>query len=269
MLSPDGQWIAYLDDHQLWMKRLDGSVTRKLTTHPTSQVRVLLSGWSPDSQSFLFHQSEIHCEDDCPAFPRDLSQGFYLATTRDPAARFVPKLEGFDVWEPDSQHVLYQAGLGSGQYELRRGSLNGAAFQAVQKVTAPFGFSQLTMRGDEIAFVMDNRVQRSHADGSAHFDVTPKGEFAEHQWPHHSPDGKHLAYHHKPKGQETLDVVELSTSKVVRSLDCNGCSFAWESPTSLVVLAKEELRRVDLASGASAVIAPKVAVFAVAGDNAD
>ena len=66
----------------VWLRALDGSGDHQITRHGEDEIELLLGGWSPDSQTFLFYQAEAMREDESPPFPPDEQPGFQLASVK-------------------------------------------------------------------------------------------------------------------------------------------------------------------------------------------
>ncbi len=260
MLSADGQWLAYLQGGKLSVRRLAGGAPQVLSKTPERSVATMISGWSPDSQSLLFHLGQVDDMDGTP-MPKSVKEGFYVARAPDWKVEPVADLPAFEVWLADSEHVLYQSEMRP--YRLMRAAIDGPKAELLlEDPELTFGFSQLTSFGDEIAYNGERKLVRSKLDGSGLTDVSPEGPFAYYQSPRFSPAGQHVAYN----AGEDVEVIELATGTRSKLTSCanKGCRFRWDSPTSVLVLGGGKLSRVQL-GGASEVIADGVAGFYVAG----
>ena len=257
-LSPDGQWLAYLQGGKLGVRRLDGGEPRRLTKHSPRNVSTLISGWSPDSQALLFHLGQVDDMDGTP-MPKDVAPGFHLARAPDFEIEPVAGLERFDAWLPDSRHVIYQSETGT-PTKLMRAAIADGEGELLHETDAQFGFGQLTVFGEHIAYVRHTKVVRSKLDGSEPLDVTPDGPFAYYQWPRFSPDGARIAY----TTRADVEVFDPATGARSTVIACERCRFGWDSPGSLLVLDNGALRRVTL-DGAATPIADDVAGFFLAG----
>lgn len=90
--SPDGQWIAFELDHDLWKVRPDGSDRTRLTEKRDARR----PAWSPDSQWIAFGQFDAEGKaDDIWAVRADGSR--FLRVTWDPAPEWDP------AWAPDGR----------------------------------------------------------------------------------------------------------------------------------------------------------------------
>lgn len=257
-LSPDGQWLAYLQGGKLHVRRLDGGEPQRLTKHSPRNVSTLISGWSPDSQALLFHLGQVDDMDATP-MPKDVTPGFHLARLPDWKLEPVAGLERFETWLPDSLHVLYQSETGR-PIKLLRAAIADGKGEVLQETDVQFGFGQLTVFGQHIAYVRHTRIVRDKLDGSELLEVTPDGPFAYYQWPRFSPDGARIAYITKTD----VEVFEPATGARSTVTGCDRCRYGWDSPDSVLVLENGALRRVGL-DGAATPIAGEVAGLFIAG----
>ncbi len=265
-LSPDGSWLAFIvkNGSTLTLRRVDGTREAIVATYPTDSVELLISGWAPDGQSLLYHLGEVD-DDEGTRLPRGALAGFYRVQLADLKPTRVPGLAAFEAWLADGSGVIYQREVDrEGTFSaLMRVELAPAAKPiSLYEIDAPFGFGQLTLRGDEVVFVHDAAIVRSKLDGSGRESLTPRGQFAQYQRPRRSPDGERLAY----LDERTIKVITLEQKEPMTVLTCEArrCEYAWESDDSLLVVDSGELRRVGL-DGAATPIADRVLGFAVAG----
>jgi hypothetical protein len=195
--------------------------------------------------------------------PRDVKQGFSLLRLAEMQVEYVDSIEGFTAWQDDNRGWLYHMPTPQRATALMRFDITTRQRETLHEITAPFGFGNLAVHGDEIAYVSENRVVRSRLDGSGREELTPSGEFAQYAWPAYSPDGTRLAY----LDRLDLQVIELRSRAKTKLARCSdkGCRFAWESPTSILLVDQNTLQRVGL-DGTSTVVASDVAQLVVAGE---
>jgi Tol biopolymer transport system component len=201
--SPDGQHIAYHEDYQVFVARLDGSEKRHIVTgNPFNFV----PQWSPDGQWLLFVSGEHY---DCHPYivRKDGSELRKLAERR--GYRGVVEVlrspdfhsESSDVpaWHPDGGSIYYTAQVGS-CVELMRAFLDGTAVPLTRSAdgvrhyhpaASPDG--QWILFGSDRSGTMQLYVAR--ADGSDQRAVTdvPAGWCAMHgRWQPVAADLEHL-----------------------------------------------------------------------------
>jgi hypothetical protein len=261
-LSPDGEWLAVLTAGKLWVHRIDGSQEKQITKHQRSRVDIYITGWSPDSQTLLFYQGEVQTMTGAP-LPRGVKPGFHLLRLADMQVEHVDAVESFAAWQGDNHGWLYQARTPQRATALMRFDSTARTSEALHEIKAPFGFGHLDVHGDHIAYVGDKQVVRSRLDGSGREELTPTGDFAQYGPLVLSPDGTRLAY----LSRLDLEVVELGPRAKTTLARCSdkGCQFAWESPTSILLVDKNTLQRVGL-DGTSTVVASDVALLVTAGE---
>jgi hypothetical protein len=228
-------------------------------------VTVLISGFSPDSATLLFEQHEVQGDAGLP-LPADVQPGFTLLTLTGFAARHLPTLPGFEAWTLGSTRIVLERNA-EGAKELVTYELEGAKLEVQQRLTDNYGFTQLVVGADHIAYVRvpkDGRSQvvRAKLDGSALVELSPEGDFTQYQWPKLSVDGKQVAYR---DGTRIVKVsIDGGTPSEVTTCTSGDCDHSWESNTGLVVRDGPELTRHE--DGTQTVIANDVIGFAIAGD---
>ena len=266
-LSPDGRWLAYGLSGRLWLAPVDGTAPpQKITEFAEGEVDLLLSGWSPDSQTLLFHQGKPMGEEmgeEPPPLPASVKEGFTLLTLTGRRVDHLAQLEGFDTWDSDNQHVFFARSKPDRGTDIVRADLRGGAAAVLQETADPNGFGQLARCGNDLAYLLKSRIERSKPDGASLVHVTPPGAFAEYQWPVCSPDYVYTAWTHRvdatPNGDSAIEVT--TAGRPLQTLDrCKGgcAKFGWESPTTILVLDTGEVRRLGL-DGSRATVATGVA----------
>lgn len=97
-ISPDGQWIAYTSNGDIWVIRPDGSDEQRLTTHPAQDQS---PAWSPDGTQIAFHSDRSAKEFRFDIFVMDTDGSNVTQITTDPA------IEGSPSWAPDGSALTY------------------------------------------------------------------------------------------------------------------------------------------------------------------
>jgi hypothetical protein len=268
VLSGDAQWLAYLDDGRLQLARVDGTANHRITKHKGNRVTVLISGFSPDSSRLMFYQGEVESEEGTP-LPKGVVQGSHELTLADRKVEPRTSLEAFTSYTDDGLHVVFQRQLVPARttalflYDLETG-----AEEELQRTEETFGYSQLVLHGERIAYLHSPAEGRSiiSADdlrGGKRIDVSPEASFAQLQWPHISLDGHHVSY----TDGTSLKVRTFAADDVPRTLmTCatRHCRHAWDGATTVIVLDGGQLSRVGL-EGKVTALASDVEGFVVAG----
>lgn len=264
VLSPDGSLLAFGRRGRLYLGRTDGSAPPEAITRFTQgEVRLLLGGFSPDGQTLLFHHGRRIGEDTDPPLPPGFVEGFHLLHVSARKVEPIPTLEGFDTWDSDSRHVIYDHPIAQQRSRLMRGDTRGDPPVTLQETANPWGFGQVEGCGPEITFVLEAQMIRGNPDGSGRRPIGPKGVFAEYQSPRCSPGGAHVLYRHRPgkapNEPTTIEVAVAGAAAPVTLLRCAGnCPDAgWESDNSVLVLSQGVLHRVGL-DGQKTMIASQV-----------
>lgn len=257
-ISPDGRWVAEARDG-VWLRALDGSGDHQITRHGEDEIELLLGGWSPDSQSFLFYQAEAMREDESPPFPPDEQPGFQLASVKDFGHRRID-LAGFDVWDVDSQHVLYVDQFGDAPTgRLVRADLVGGA-----PVDAGLceGCSQLERVGGTLAYLRGAGVAYRPIDGSAPEVMLATGGWAEYQWGTLSPSGAMIAVAHRVNDVNRIEVTATAGAPALRPVHtcASLCDHAWHTDGSLWIVDGGKVTEVTL-DGAATPIADDAATL--------
>jgi hypothetical protein len=266
VLSGDGQWLAYLDAGRLQLVRLDGSAKHRITKHKGSKVEVLISGFSPDSSRLMFYQGEVQSEEGTP-LPRDVVQGLHELLLADLTIAPKTSLQAFTTYTADGRHVLFQRQQPDRSNVLIRFDLDTGAEEEVARIDSPFGFSQLVLHGERIAYTYSpaqgrSRIATHTLRGDARKDVSPEGKFAQLQWPRISLDGTHVTY-----TDETALIIHTladDTSRTLFTCTQRHCEHAFDGASTVLVRDGEQLSRVALDGGVTT-LAEGVKGFVVAG----
>lgn len=178
--SPDGQFITYHQDYQIYLSRADGSDKRRIDTgNPFN----FAPSWSPDGQWILFVSGEHY---DCHPFvvKHDGSQlrkladrGGYRGVV-EPLKHpdFHSESSDIPIWSRDSQGIFFTAKVGD-SIELMAADLNGTIKRLTQS-TAPTRHyhpaaspdGRWLCFGSDRSGIMQLYVART--DGSAAFPIT-------------------------------------------------------------------------------------------------
>ena len=219
-VSPDGRWIAWADELDLWVADLGGASPSKtqITKMPPRKddwivaAEIAFSTWSPDSSALVVMLREPSYMDEAPLpLPTGVGYGFHVLRSGSPTLTVAPQIEGVYAWTPDSKRVLDNKHIAQANYELRAYPIDGGPAEVLRTSTDGYGFSQLDTAGDWITWVAN--VSRDGSDGSdsssqimvaaiAGGEARPMSSaerFAEVAWPAVAPDGAHVRFEWKGK----------------------------------------------------------------------
>ncbi|MCX4240403.1 TolB-like translocation protein [Paraliomyxa miuraensis] len=271
VLAPDGQWLAYLDDGRLALDRTDGTQRHRLTKHEGNRVEVLIAGFTPDGSALLFHQGEVQSEEGTP-LPAGITPGFQRVSLTDMSISPVEGLPGLRAFTA-SGDVIFTRRKPDRSTELLRFEIATKAEEVLQRSVDAFAYGQLVIHGDRLAYVLHadggdpsaekgSQVVVEGLRGEGRIEVTGRGGFAQYQWPKFSLDGTHVAY----GDDEALKVVPIAGGATRTLATCERrCRYAWDGPSTLLVLDGDSLSRVGM-DGAAVPLATAVEGFAVAGE---
>jgi hypothetical protein len=268
VLSGDGQWLAYTDQGRLQLARVDGSENHRITKHKSNRVMLLISGFSPDSSRLMFYQGEVQTEEGA-ALPKDVTQGSYELTVADRTLSPMIPLESFESYTDDGRHVLRVRQLvPTRDMALSLYDLDTGTEEQLQKTSEMFGYTQLVLHGERIAYLRTpsqgrSRIAVDDLRGGARIDVGPEANFAQLQWPRFSLDGRHVSY--SDDGTIMLYALEDGSPRELTKCAVRHCSHSWDGATTAIVLDGTDLERVSL-EGTVTTLASDVEGFVIAGE---
>ena len=218
-----------------------------------------------DSSRLLFYQGEAQTEEGA-ALPEGVVPGFHELTLADLKIEPKTSLESFIDYTPDGRHVILERTLQPTRTAaLTRFDLETGAMEELQRGEGPFGFSQLVLHGERIAYVRHpsekSQVVTDTLRGGELVELSPEGSFAQYQWPRISLDGKYVAY--SDEKNLMIRTFEDEAARVLTTCTMS-CDFAWDSSTTLLLLDGEQLSRIT-AEGVVTPLAKEVEGFVVAG----
>lgn len=149
--SPDGQWIAYVDQ-SLTIVRAHGGKTIPLTDTIDGAV-----SWSPDSQALLF---QSYRDNNWDIYLLRLDDNQAQRLTDHPADDFSP------VWSPDGQWIAF-ASQRNGNWEIYRLEVTSGDIEQLTFTNQWEQSPRFTADGEWIEFeVVRDRFARMRPDGS-------------------------------------------------------------------------------------------------------
>jgi Tol biopolymer transport system component len=240
LLSPDGRYLAFTKNNDLWLFDSETGKRRQLTkiaVEPTKRFNgasVLTSAWSPDSKEILYYvDEEIPLAGEGGqevAYPQAIRKpiqfGFHIYNLPLGRSRSV-NIPHTGIDDHDSNTLYYQAWLRDGTYIVTDASGTTGVFivdpksgriQPIATGTGALDFGQIAASSDG-KFIVSTRAVGDRSKivkiDLPTEDITtlsPEGTFAEYQWPRISPSGRHISYarivHSPPTSQETAFIVD-------------------------------------------------------------
>lgn len=272
MLSWDANWLAYLDRGGIKVRRTDGSSSMHVLEQEAGrEVYLLLTAFSPDGQTLLFHQApSISMEDGELPSPEGFVPGFVRFDLVSGVRTPIPHLTGFDAWTQDGRGVFFVNHQPRPPARLEVLDLlepkDPVVLQVVEEIDA---FGQPNFPDDGMVCVRSGQVTWTRLDGSEPTMLSSKAPFATHQSPMLSPSRTWVAYQ-QGRWDEDRNVwaQELRGEGVEWLWRCQSrCTFAWLDDQTLLVLEDGVLWRTR-GEGEMMRLASNVAGFAMAGSGA-
>ena len=200
LLSPDGRWVAYVDD-ELVVASLDppGRPTMLTSVGRPGAVWIEIGGWSPDGRRLVYHLGRPATAEGLePPLPKGTTLGFFLWDRGGGPPRALPWLEGFSGWTPDGRAVL-DAHLvqDSAEVELRRVSLDDGAVTVLARSDDTYGFGELTVGATRVVYTSRGAVWVAPLAEPTKAREVVRGAFAEYQSPRSSPDERLVLWVHR------------------------------------------------------------------------
>ena len=146
--SPDGRWIAYVTERELWVSSPDGSNARVVAT-ASSWIGV--GAFSPDSTRISYARPV--------SLNLDVSEIVGIDGTGRVSLREAPVV-GAGVWAPDGTSVVFVAQNDDGRYRPPKIYVARADGSSVRQLVEGFAISpEWSPRGDWIAYVAQVRTR--------------------------------------------------------------------------------------------------------------
>lgn len=252
--SVDGARLAYLDGGNVKVASLvDGEGRAKAVTNLPAPVddwivaaNPSFSSWSPDGSTLVVFLIEPSYLDEAPLdMPEGLDYGAHVLSAETLELAAAPHIEGYMAWLPDSSGVVDNVHAGPGEYTLTAYPIAEGPPRVIRETADMYGFGQLHAAGDRIAWVANgpegdySEVLVAPFAGGEPTVLSPRGRFAELQWPILAPGG-------------AAAVVEIERTPTLCTGPGEPASLAipasprWDGPEHLIGITDEGLVRVDL-----------------------
>jgi hypothetical protein len=254
--APDGRWLAYTDEVDLWVAELGPKsvTTRQITRMPAlrddyiAAANISFSPWSPDSSTLIVTLDEPSYMDEGPQpLPKDYSYGQQILRASTLALVPAPHLPGWSGWTPDSRAIIHANDDGSiVEVPLEPGTEK-------QLRAAGGKVTQLHVTGDWLAWVTgDDPFQAVVAPlaGGEPKPMSPQGGWAEIQWPIAAPDGGHIVFARQPEVNHHIRQISAGpdeSSIVTVPTPVHGADWQWLDANHLIAVTSEGLVTLDLA----------------------
>ena len=146
--SPDGRWIAYVTERELWVSSPDGSNARVVAT---ASSWISVGAFSPDSTRLSYARPVSR--------DLDVSEIVAIDGTGRVSLREAP-LAAPGVWAPDSSSVVFVAQNGDGRYRPPQIYVASADGTRVRRLVQGFAIGpEWSPRGDWIAYTAQVRTR--------------------------------------------------------------------------------------------------------------
>lgn len=269
--SPDGRWLAFTRENDVWLLDPDTGESRRITHvgAPADDhylaVFVYLTAWSPDSSRILYHVAAGLAEDaegEGPVLKERPREYGYFIFDRAEETQLPLELHGqFQAWLPDGDFLLLPEETRPLVQPLLRfnpltktlaavGSLLGWYGQISVSADGRWALAGVGQQAEGRLTTQLIRIDLATGETSP---VTPVGEWADYQWPRFSPSARFIAY----VRQHEMDTDSWPRQSLVvddRSVYfCAGfpkrLDFAWINDRSLVASCGDEIVILNAANG--------------------
>jgi len=259
-ISPDQHWIAYIKDHNAWLRPTGTGEAIQLTTAGKDSagrylpVKVFVVGFTPDSKQLMY--SIAPGKDECPdckrteLLPRKADYGFFLYTLRSRRAWKQPVPESTRVFDIVASDRLFIASVGAYGDVLGLLKLPAHGFDALPPRCASASSCTLAANG---SLATCTQIGNDHSQiiecdirSGTESTVSPEGAcITEFQRPSRSPAASHLAYLQIPDRCGSLTrVLWIDQKPRFQCLKADG--YGWIDENRLLVQCDQEFVAIDV-----------------------
>jgi len=259
-ISPDQHWIAYIKDHNAWLRPTGAGEAIQLTRAGKDSagrylpVEVFLIGFTPDSKQLMY--SVAPGKDECPdckhleLLLRKADYGFFLYTIRSRRAWKQQVPESTRVFDIVASDRLFIASVGAYGDVLGLLKLPAHGFAALPPRCAAASSCTLAVNGHlaTCTQIGNDHSQIIECDirSGAESAVSPEGVcITEFQRPLRSPAATHLAYLQIPDKCGSLNrVLWIDQKQRFQCLKADG--YGWIDEHRLLVQCEQEFVAIDV-----------------------
>jgi hypothetical protein len=259
-ISPDQHWIAYIKDHNAWLRPTEAGEAIQLTTAGKDSagryltVEVFLVGFTPDSKQLMY--SIAPGKDESPdskrfeLLTRKADYGFFLYTIRNRRALKQQVPQSTRVFDVVTSDRLFIASVGAYGDVLGLLKLPANSFAALPAKCAAASSCILAAKG---SLATCTQIGKDHSQiiecdirSGSESTVSPEGTcITEFQRPLRSPAATHLAYLQIPDKCASLNrVLWIDQKPGFQCLKAEG--YAWIDEQRLLVQCDQEFVAVDV-----------------------
>jgi hypothetical protein len=207
--SPDGRFVAYVQDSSLWLWTVETKAAQKLLSgsEPTKEfngVLIHITAWKPDGSEILYNVIEERSftgeggqEEEFPdAIRKPAEYGFNILNLKLNRSRPVNLSdEAEKTWLPSGDFLTSEGS----ELFLRNESGSGKPLVSVAPGTRLNQVDIALKQNDVVATLNGNgssQIQRINLQSGQMLPISPEGRFADYQGPTISPMGGHVGYIH-------------------------------------------------------------------------
>jgi hypothetical protein len=259
-ISPDQHWIAYIKDHNAWLRPAGAGKAIQLTTAGKDSagqylpVEVFLVGFTSDSKQLMYSVAPGKDENPDSKHPKPLLRkadyGFFLYTIRSRRAWKMQVPESTRVFNIVASDRLFIASVGAYGDLLGLLKLPANSFAALPPKCASASSCTLAVNGQ---LATCTRIGNDHSQiiecdirSGAESAVSPEGAcITEFQRPSRSPAATHLAYLQIPDKCGSLNrVLWIDRKPLFQCRKADG--YGWIDEHRLLVQCEQEFVAIDV-----------------------
>jgi hypothetical protein len=259
-ISPDQHWIAYIKDHNAWLRPTGRGEAIRLTSVGQDTagrylaVKVFLVGFTPDSKQLMY--SVAPGKDECPdckqseLILRKADYGFFLYTLRSRRAQKQPVPESTRVSDIVASDRLFITSVGAYGDLLGLLTLPAYRFDALPARCASAASCTLAANGRLATCTQiggdHSQIVECDIRSGTESTVSPEGAcITEFQRPSRSPTATHLAYLQIPDRCGSLNrVLWIDQKPRFQCLKADG--YGWIDEDRLLVECDQEFVTIDV-----------------------
>jgi len=258
LVSPDGRWVAFTSNHDLWLYDTHASISRRVTVigkpydELYSSIDVLVAHWAPDSKGLLVSVQPgelecVDCEDRGDWIMRDAQYGYHFFDLNLGQLRLFDLPSDFSVsaWHVDGRILVLRGGWGE-LMTIRSG-------QSPQPFAGDGNFNQVSLVngvGIGMRSLGDvSHVVRLDIESGAVTNLSSPAGWAIYQWPRLSPSGARFAWI-RSTGEVASPSSVIEVEGAARLRCGTWTDFAWLDEQRVAYVCDGTIRIADASTGA-------------------